>query len=378
MKHKKLGFIFIFSVSIFSLIFFIPLFIIDPLKLFHKPWYYKQYLDGNMRQQAAGIINNWNFDSLILGTSALENTSALEASKLLNKKFINISLSGSTYYERKIILDYALKSKKIKTVIYSLDKLGSTERGRANGTYRLSEWDYLYDNNPFNDFKAYINDKYLQCVFMRKNGCQNKKSDFDRPNAWYNSKINSIRFGSFENWFKVKKDKQVIYSLNEIHKSYKATISHKYIIDYHFEEKILKVKSYIDDNLINIIAQHPQTEFILILPSSSRALYATWEQYDKNHMQMYIESLKYLILTSEKYHNAKIYGWGNEKFLDNLANYKDIVHYHHTYNSWMLKAIKKNIGRLSSANITNYLNEFKQKAHDYNLTTLEMIIRKHK
>jgi hypothetical protein len=50
-----------------------------------------------MRQQAAGIINNYEFDSIILGTSMLENTSAKEAGEKLGGKFMNISLSGSNF-----------------------------------------------------------------------------------------------------------------------------------------------------------------------------------------------------------------------------------------------------------------------------------------
>ena len=52
---------------------------------------------ANMRQQAAGIINNYEFDSIILGTSMLENTSAKEADEKLGSKFMNISLSGSNF-----------------------------------------------------------------------------------------------------------------------------------------------------------------------------------------------------------------------------------------------------------------------------------------
>ena len=75
-----------------------------------------------MRQQAAGIINNYEFDSIILGTSMLENTSAKEAGEKLGGKFMNISLSGSNFYERSFVLEYALRKKEIKKIIYSLDE----------------------------------------------------------------------------------------------------------------------------------------------------------------------------------------------------------------------------------------------------------------
>ncbi len=121
MYYKKLVFTYLTIISILFSLFFGLLYIYDPMQIFHKPWGRPITFSKNMRQQAAGIINNYSFDSIILGTSMLENTSSKEASKLFGGKFINISLSGSSFYERSYILKYALRKKNIKTVIYSLD-----------------------------------------------------------------------------------------------------------------------------------------------------------------------------------------------------------------------------------------------------------------
>lgn len=65
-----------------------------------------------MRQQAAGIINNYDFDSAILGTSMLVNTSAKEANEILGGRFFNISMQASNFYERSFVLQYAIDKKK--------------------------------------------------------------------------------------------------------------------------------------------------------------------------------------------------------------------------------------------------------------------------
>lgn len=68
---------------------------IDPLKIYHINQEFSKKLYTNMRVQAAGIINNYDFNGLILGTSMLENTSAKEAAKYLTQKkelkFFNLS-----------------------------------------------------------------------------------------------------------------------------------------------------------------------------------------------------------------------------------------------------------------------------------------------
>ncbi len=371
MKNKNIVLTFIVSSMFLVLIFFGTLFVYDPLKLFHKPWKYQEYLQDNMRQQAAGIINNWDFDSIILGTSMLKNTSAKEASIQLGGNFANISLLGGNFFERKIVLEHAIREKKLKKVLYSLDYLGRILKGKK-GTWAISNWYYLYDYNPFNDFEAYVNDRYLKCLFSfhSKKKCMGRKTDFDRPNAWYKSKSQSVRFGGLDNWFKAKNNAQIKASFNEILKSIKEIKAGHTIIDNNISEKIKKSQDYIDETLINVVSKHPDTEFVFVLPPYSRIKYAIWAQYNKSHFELYKENLKYLVLKSAEYKNMKIYGWGTNSFVDNIDNYKDLGHYEYKINSWMLKAIKNKQGLLTIKNIDNYLNIITEKALHYNLFIL--------
>lgn len=59
------------------------LYIYDPLMLYHKPYFRKETFSTDMRVQAKAIIDNYDFDSIIIGSSILENTSAKEANDKL-------------------------------------------------------------------------------------------------------------------------------------------------------------------------------------------------------------------------------------------------------------------------------------------------------
>ena len=216
-----------------------------------------------------------------------------------------------------------------------------TPQGRS-GKYEISNWNYLYDYNPFNDFNAYINDKYLKCLFSlhSKRQCMGRKIvSLDRPNAWYKNKSHSVRFGGLDNWFKAKNNGQIKNSFNQILKSIKEIKAGHIIVDKNISKKIKLSKNYIDKNLIRAVKKYPETEFIFVIPPYSRIKYAIWAQYNKSHFELYKESLKYLVFKSKKYKNLKVYGWGTENFVDNIANYKDLGHYEYKINSWMLKAI---------------------------------------
>jgi len=372
MNNKRLVFTFIVTSIALVVLFFSILFIYDPLKIFHKPWMNKEYLQPNMREQAAGIINNWEYDSVILGTSILECTSSKEASNKLGGNFINISLAGSYFFERAIVLKYLLKKKPIKKILYSLDNNGLIDTGKSNGTFKIDSWAYLYDDNPLNDFKVYINNKYLKCLFSlsSKRNCIGRKVNFDRPNSWHESPDQAIRFGGLDNWFKAKENPQIKHAFSMILDSIQNIKKGKINFDNNLALNIKAIKKYIDENLITYIKQYPDTEFILILPPYSRIKFAIDAQYNKSSFEKYKASVKYLVSKSNKFSNLSIYGWGNYSFVDNIANYKDPQHYEYKINSWMLDAISRKEGLLTSTNIDVYLDIFSHKSLNYDLYDL--------
>ena len=93
------------------LIVFSVIFVLDPYMLFHKKWFDEQRIYNNLRIQNYGIIKYTDFDSIIMGTSMLQNVSAKEASEKLGSRFVNLSISGSNFYERFKMLNFALKKK---------------------------------------------------------------------------------------------------------------------------------------------------------------------------------------------------------------------------------------------------------------------------
>ncbi len=367
MYSKKIVFIFFITSFVSAIFFWAVIFYYDPLKILHTPWKYTAYLQNNMRQQALSLIKYWKFDSVIIGTSMLENTSSKEASQYLGGKFINISLSGSDFSERKVVLDYVLKKKKIKKVLYSLDNIGIVDATALQSPFKLENWGYLYDENPWNDVKIYLNKKYLKCLFISrsKRRCMGKKVDFDRPNAWYHLENHANRYGGIDNWFK-HSNEQIDNEYRKVLKIIQNIKKNKKIETQTIYTRQKEVKKYLDINLLSLIKNYPDTEFILVLPPYLRAQYAMDAQYNKDRFKIYLESVRYLVGQSQVYKNMHIYGWGDYDFLDDIRNYKDFEHYKYTINSWMLHKIDKKEGLLRKQNIDDYLAVFSQKALDYN------------
>lgn len=360
-------------------LFFLGLYLYDPMQLFHKSYLKKElHLHGNMRQQAAGIINNFKFDSIILGTSMLENTSANEASKKLGSKFVNISMSGSDFYERSYPLNYLLNKKKIKTIIFSLDSSYISQR-KGHSSYKIDTFNFLYDGNRFNDFKAYLNDKFLECFYglSYENKCIGRRSSLDRPNAWYPSKSHSVRFGGLDKWFKAKNNNQIKGAFSSIVNTAKKIRKGEVVaLGSNLEERKQKAENYLDEFVLKYAQKHQNTKFILVFPPYSRMRYAFWAQHSLPNWEIHKHIVAYLAKKSDQLPNLEIYGYEDQDFIDDIANYKDLGHYHQSINSQMLIHFKNKQHLLTSNNLDAYLAEADQRAKNYNVFEIADAIEK--
>jgi len=363
MKSKKTVYIFFLFIIINFLIICAIVYVNDPLQVFHKHWIRKKnVLMPDMRMQAAGIINHHEFDSIIIGTSMLENTSSIEASKKLGGNFINISLDGSDFYERSFVIRYAIEKKKIKKVLFSLDSGGLVlyQKNLQEDT------SYLYDKSRSNDYKAYLNINNLK--YLIKFTSSGHHSSLDCPNAWYDNPSNTKRYGGLYNWFEAKNSAQIKKAFKEISDvAKKVKMGEVAQRPRDFQKRVGMARKYIDTYVLYFAESHPETEFVLILPPYSRLNYAMQAQYYKDDFKIYKIMVRYLVLKSKDYPNIKVFGWGNYPFVDNIANYKDPSHYEYKINSWMLSAIMQDEGLLLTDNVDKYLNIFTEKSLKFDL-----------
>lgn len=348
-------------------------YIYDPLMLFHKPVNRQITLSRNMRIQSPGIISRLDYDSYIIGTSMLQNTSANTASNLLGGKFANISMSGGDYAERRYALSYALKHQ-AKKIIYSLDSFYLNQR-RGELDYPLESFSYLYSED-FRKIKFYFQVKYILCllVWSDSSKCIGREMSLDKPKEWMSDARHAKRFGGLQKWFEASNSKQINEALNSIVISTQKTTS----ISFGAEKLRMEVNKaiiYLEEELVSQIREHPKTQFHLIFPPYSRARYAIWHQKYLLKAKVHEEVVRYMAGKSEELDNLYLYGYEDQNFLDNLSNYKDLGHYHWRFNQQMLKNIKDKEHLITVRNVSTYLQKAKSKALHYDLTGLGNRIR---
>lgn len=337
-------------------------FIYDPLQIWHKPYFRTQTYGSNTRETNKAIIRNTNFNSIIIGSSLSTNTSSKEVSKKLNATFMNLSMDGAPPAENKIILNYALKQKPIKKVVYFL---GISYLGlkKENNTFPTAKYSFLYDNKKYNDYKIYLNDKYLNCIktLSKSPECVGTKLNMDKPYAWDIYNYHMARFGGFDNWLANKNNGQISAVFDTILNTPQNIFAQKVS-----DKEQQSIKDYINENILSIVKQNPQTNFYLVIPPvSSLELARELRSNDELSFSRQKMALKYLTSQNKKYKNLKIYAFDNLKDIGDIKNFKDLIHFSPRINSYILDSIRKNKEVITSQNIDEYLNQTYQKAISY-------------
>lgn len=332
---------FLFSGLIPLSIIVASLYIFDPYQFFHKPIFRKTIFNSDMYYQAAGIINNYDFDSIILGSSILVNTSSNEASQKLGGKWVNLSAGGASIEIRTDILRYTLENKQISNIIFSLEPGWLSNRNTA-----INQYSHLYDKNRLNDFKTYIDEYFMICLFFH-NLCLRGQESLDRPANWINEPSTHMRLGGFHSWLANANRPDLNAVITQVltfqKTNYSNSVSSIYI------------------PLIQIMQKYKQINFIFVIPPFSRLSY-----------KLSFISIKpaLLELLSLNLPNVYIYGFDNTNIPDDISHYIDTAHYDEKVNSFMLDAIKNDTHRITLENIDGYFAEMKKKVDAYDIEPL--------
>ncbi|MBX2683471.1 hypothetical protein [Campylobacter lari] len=345
----------------FILFLGVLLYVYDPLQLYHEPWFRKKTYYNDLTIGSKGIIDHNKFDSIIFGTSMLQNTSSFEASSKLGGQFINLSIGGSTFEQRKIILDYILKKHTIKHLVISLDEFAIMDVKFQN----FSNFSYLYDQNTYNDLKIYLNKKFIFCTlkFSSNKKCVGDDTELENLPKWIKNPTAQKQFGGIGNWIK-NIEEGVREDIKKIAQLYNGNYIHDYSsIDLNV------LKNRIDIYIFNYAKMYPNVQFSLILPTYSR-VYHKMAQVDFQYYQQWVDLVKYIILKSKTLENVKIYGFDDLDYADDIANYKDLNHYNIDMNSIQLDAIKNQTNILTPENMDEYFKIMEEKIKNYDLNPL--------
>lgn len=274
----------------------------DPFYHYHGPLPGLKAVVTKSEYQCIGTIRNFDYDSVLCGSSTAENYNNRWFDEMFGAKTVKAIKSSGTTADLKFYLDEAFETHAVKNVFYSLDLFaldGDPEENFVNESMPL----YLFDENPVNDVKYLWN---KDVIFE------------DIPYMAAMTLIGNYDEGTSYNWWQYKtfseEDTLLHYSRPEKVKEDEAASEYEERID-------ANVKI-----LTEMAEKHPETQFYFMLPPYSLLW---WDSMDRTgELEKYLYA-RYAAMTALLSHeNVKIYDFQtDENIILNLDNYMDPVHF---------------------------------------------------
>lgn len=309
--------------------------VVDPYFHYHKPFSFISYRLYEERYVNDGLSRNFDYNAVITGTSMAQNFKPSEMDALFGTKAIKMPFSGAGYQELSQNLERALsRNKDLKTVLWAVD---------YNGLLREYDWQqyeeyptYLYDDDLFNDVHYIFNKSIfyhgvLLNVMMSLK--REESTSMDKYSSWQHETGLRHIMGSYDRE-NVNIPKETEFN----------------------EENRKTVTQTIQYNIIDLVNQYPETEFILFYTPYSICYWDALKIKGTTMKQTEAEKVATEMLLQCP--NVKLYNFFDQHdVICNTDYYNDDGHYNAEINSKILEWITQEKGLLTYNNYMQKLEE---------------------
>jgi len=313
---------------------------IDPYFHFHGPLKNREYILNNERYQNDGILKNFEYDALIVGSSMTENFKTSEFDEIFGVTSVKTPYSGGSFKEVNDLLNVATSNNPdLKIVIRGLDYYRLIE-DKDHIDYEDSDYPtYLYDDNPFNDVKYIYNMTVLLQALQNVAG-----RDADGPIV--------TSFDNYANWTRYYPS-----GIDIVNDHYaRDTLTYAGSQSPMTEEDYEIVRGTIEQNVTSTAKAYPDVEFYIFFTPYS--IYYMDYFYQNGDMQRQLAAEKYAIELMLECDNIHIYSFFTQyDTIWNLNEYRDVGHYSEKVNTQILYWMKDRVGLLTKDNYEAYCEE---------------------
>ncbi len=321
---------------------------VDPFFQYHKPIEGFPYLIDNQLSQNPGMAKNWDYDSVLLGSSMTVNFNTDWFSEILGLNTAKLSYNGAYPKDQSNIMNIIFTShNQVKTVFLGIDIPAYSSEVEAT-KYPIPE--YLYDTNYLNDISYVLNKDVLLNYILRAVADPKDKTVIPTMYALW--------------WTDEYFNKQYVLQYYEAPEIVAEEAPEDAYID--------QVRANLDVNICPYIEANPDTEFVIFYPPYS-ILY--W--YGVNRENKLVATLAEYQYVSERllqYDNVRIFNFQDqEEIITDLNNYADYDHYHETINHYMLECFADGTCELTKENLNDSIDRMRRVAANYDYDSLFVI-----
>lgn len=320
--------------------------VVDPFFHYHAPWFGMKPLVDDERYQNPGIASNFEYDSMILGSSMTENFRTGWFDEAFSCKTVKLPFSAARTGAYDWMLKKGFESRELKKVFIGLD---NDSLVTAYGSYFFPLPEYLYDKNPFNDVEYLCNLGVLEpAAELVKKNLRGTVPPLEEAYVWDEPGI----YG----------EKQAVASVTwdmlreESQRDCSAFLEN--------------CRENLEKNIISHIESHPETEFIIFFPPYS---VLWWNMmWNSGQLEARLDVTRLAMDLLLPYDNVRLYFYqGDESVVCSLENYKDYNHYSGEISREIVGWLKEDKGRVTEENREALLSGVKEMALSYDYAALQ-------
>lgn len=336
-------------------------YLVDPLQCFRSAKWYKPLYDSNERVQSACLARSHNYDTVIAGSSHVENIAPVFVDDTFGVSSVRLTIAASTLYEQNQVLNLALNRGKVKKVIWGLDtNILYDEPTRVREDIVPFPF-YIYQPSFLNDLlfllDPYQIKHYAKMVVHRLTGKYGEFTDLRRLNSW---------------------DNLFTFSEERVWQAYQAVRGGKMLAMQNTNEKLavdnlnnLPTEN-IDENVVKLVKNNSDVRFVIYFPPYS---VLRWVQLYENDRQKFDAELKL-----KEYLTKELLGQSNVSIFDfqavkevtyNLDNYKDLTHYSGAVDKHILADLLAGRHQLKDGEENNFLNQLRTQIENFDFSALK-------
>ena len=325
---------FCFSVAGLLLLCMFVVWFFDPFYQYHMPFFGLKPVLYERETQMPGSIRHFSYDSLLVGSSVVENCDSTYLDDKLGTKTLKIVKGSGSAPDLLYYVDMAQRERDITHVFYGLDLFSLMNTTEVTVVSEYSP-NYLFTSTPFDDFSYLFNKDILfkKIPLSIIYSLQGKYCD-GKAYYWADGKTFS------------KEQAMSTYQRPEIKKPQ---------VDFSDKKEIISANV---QKLEAMVKEHPNTRYVFFLPPYS-LLY--WDEVIRvGEKNQYAYALEMVLCTLADEKNVEIYSFLMDRdIILDLNFYMDTVHFSTQINQYMLQCMVENY-RITEENLDVILKDFSE------------------
>ncbi len=288
---------------------------VDPFQHFRTASRYPPRYYGSLhRFVVPGIVRNAPYDTLLTGSSIVENTRNTTIGATCGGTGLNAAMPALTGYEQGLVLRTAFATHALKRAIVVVDFTAYNGAPDARHPLAGPLPSYLYDANPLNDAPYLLSWSVLVKSWRIVEGDTSERfrSDPDAPWWWADQK----RFARSE----------VVRNLDprDLNRQFPQ-----------LSLDLAQMRTSFERNLLPVMVAHPETEFDLVWPPYSVVVWGDYVQ--RRQLDATLAFKRYVFSATRELPNVRIVDLQPVAAVTHdLDNYTDLYHFSPAINEWLI------------------------------------------